>query len=73
MKKLHDHIKLQLHNRSHKCKDRVDQTRREVHFEIKDKVLENLRKERFLKGKYNKLKMKKIGPCNILRKHSIGQ
>jgi hypothetical protein len=27
-----------------------------------------MRKEIFLKGKYNKLKMKKIGPCNILRK-----
>jgi hypothetical protein len=27
-----------------------------------------VRKDRFLKGKYNKLKMKNIGPCKILEK-----
>jgi hypothetical protein len=32
------------------------------------KFLAHLRKEIFLKGKYNKLKMKNIGPCKILRK-----
>ena len=33
-------------------------------------VLAHSRKERFPKGEYNKMKMKNIGPCRILRKFS---
>lgn len=41
-----------------------------MQFNVGDEVLAHLRNERFPKGAYNKLKFKKIGPYNILRKFS---
>jgi hypothetical protein len=60
MQKLHDQIKEQLQDISNKYKDRVDQHRRELQFEVGDQVLEHFRKERFPRGTSNQLKMKKI-------------
>jgi hypothetical protein len=68
MHKLHDQINGQLHDSSQKYKRHIDQRKREDHFKVQDQFLALLTKERFPRGICNKLKMKKIGPCRILRK-----
>jgi hypothetical protein len=68
MQKLHDKVREQLQDNNQKYKSRVDQKRREVQFEVGDEVLAHFGKERFPRGMYSKMKMKKIGPCRILRK-----
>jgi hypothetical protein len=47
MQKLHDQVRRQIQDSNQKYKDRVDQKRREVQFEVGDEVLTHLIKERF--------------------------
>jgi hypothetical protein len=68
MKELHSQVKEHLQNSSQEYKHKEDQHRRQLQFEVGDLILPHLRKERLPRGTYNKFKMKKIGPCRILKR-----
>ncbi|KAE8668214.1 putative Quercetin 3-O-methyltransferase 1 [Hibiscus syriacus] len=65
---IHEQVKQTIHESNTKYKTRVDNHRRQVLFDIGDFVWVVLTHDRFPVGEYNKLKDRKIGPCEVVQK-----
>jgi hypothetical protein len=71
MKELHGKVKQRLKDSNQEYKCRADQHRRQLQFGVGDLVLAHLRRERFPRGTYNKLKMKKIRPLEKVQRECL--
>ena len=72
MKSLHEEVKLKLEHSNQKYKENANKCRRHHVFEVGDEVMVHLKEEIFPIRTYIKLKMKKFGPCKILKKFDSG-
>ncbi|VFQ61163.1 unnamed protein product [Cuscuta campestris] len=68
LKGIHEQVRSKIEESNNRYKARVDKHRRQVLFDVGDFVWVVLTKDRFLVGEYDKLKERKIRPCEIVQK-----
>ena len=72
MESLHKEVKLRLEQSNQKYKENSNQSGRYHDFQVGDEVMVHLKKGRFPVRTYSKMKIKKFGPCTILKKFDSG-
>ncbi|VFQ78099.1 unnamed protein product [Cuscuta campestris] len=68
LKEIHEQVRSKIEESNNRYKAEVDKHRRKVLFYVGDFVWAVLTKDRFPVGEYDKLKDRKIGPCEIVQK-----
>lgn len=69
MKEVHESVKQALMKNTSKIKQKADERRKNLQFQVGDLVMVHLNKERLQQGVPNKLQIRRIGPCAILAKY----
>ena len=69
MKEVHDSMRKTLAMSNEKIKQRVDEKKKDLKFQVGELAMVHLNKESLEKGTLHKLQIRRLGPCKILEKY----